>query len=272
MKRLLIWLLLVPAGLYALSLAVLFGVQRSMVFMPDPARPAVEAVGAPGLRETEVTAADGTRLLAWWLAPQPGQPVVLYLHGNAGNLSTRAPRVRRFAAPGWGLLFLEWRGYGGNPGQPSEAGFVADAKGAMAHLQALGFRPGQIVLYGESVGTGVAVQLAAAADVAALVLESPYTSIAAIAKLRMPWVPVDLLLRDPFDSLSRIGAVRAPVLMLQGGRDSVVPPSMGRALFAAANEPKQLWAAPEAGHETLMAHGAADVVVEFVQSHVAAGR
>ena len=271
MKRLLTWLL-IPIGLYGLALAVLYEVQRSMVFFPDPGRPAVEAVGVPGLRAVEVAATDGTPLLAWWLAPQPGQPVVLYLHGNGGNLGNRAPRVRRFAQPGWGLLFLEWRGYGGNPGQPGETGFVADARGAMTYLQSQGFGPARVVLYGESVGTGVAVRIAGEYPVAALVLESPYTSIAAIAKQRMPWVPVDLLLRDRFDSLSRIGAVHAPVLMLQGGRDAVVPPAMGRTLFAAANEPKQLWTAPEAGHETLMAHGAADVVVEFVRNHVAAGR
>ena len=258
------WLLGAAAGLYVLFLAGLYAVQRRMLFMPDTARPSLAQLG---VQEVAVTAADGLPLLAWWLPPGPGQPVMLYLHGNGGNLGNRRPRMRGFAGQGWGVLMLEWRGYGGNPGAPSEAGFVSDAKGAMAHLARLGFGPGQVVLYGESIGTGVAVRIASEQPVAALVLESPYTSVADLARQRMPFVPVGLLLRDPFDLLGRMDRVQAPLLVLQGARDQVVPPAMGRAVFAAAREPKQLWVAETAGHNDIMGPDALAVLTTFVRRH-----
>jgi len=134
----------------------------------------------------------------------------------------------------------------------------------MAWLAAQGVPAGRVVLYGESIGSGVAVRMAAEQPVAALVLKSPYTSVAAIAQARMWWAPVRWLIRDPFDAMRAMPAVVAPVLMLQGGRDQVVPPAMGRAMLDAAHEPKRLWTAAEAGHENLMAFGAAEVVAGFV--------
>ncbi len=254
--------------MYGVVLAGLYAVQRRMIFLPGTQRPSAAAAGVPGLRELIVPATDGVPLLAWYRPPQPGQPTLLYLHGNGGTLDHRAPRARRFGKTGWGLLFLEWRGYGGNPGHPSETGFRHDAEGAMAELARLGVPAAQVMVYGESIGTGIAVPVAAGHGVAALILESPYTSIAAIAAARMPWVPVDWLLRDRFDSLSRIAAVQAPVLMLQGAQDTVVPPAMGQALFDAAPEPKQLWTAALGRHEDLMQHGAGEAVLAFVAARV----
>jgi hypothetical protein len=215
-----------------------------------------------------VHTADGLDLLAWFAPPaDAAQPVVLYLHGNGGNIAYRSIRFVQMSHLGWGVLLLEYRGYGGNPGTPSEAGLYADARAGYAALRALGIQASRILLWGESLGTGVAVRLATEVDVGAVLLESPYTSITAVAQRQFPLVPVGWLLRDRFDLLGRIGAVRAPVLVMTGGRDVTVPPAMGQTVFAAANEPKVLWLAADAGHNDLGAAGALDVVQRFVRQH-----
>jgi len=183
-------------------------------------------------------------------------------------ISRTAERVQRFAREGYGVLMVEYRGYGGNPGTPSEQGLYRDAAAAMAFLADAGIDPRRLVLYGESLGSAVAVQVAAEREVAAVVLESPFTSIAAAAQYHYPYVPAALLVLDRFDSLSRIGRVGAPVLMLQGGRDDVVPARFGDELYAAAREPKERWSAADAGHEDLARFGALDAVVAFIERHL----
>ena len=250
--------------LYLLVVLALHAGQRRLLFMPDPSRPDLGPARSLGARAETLRTTDGLALLAWYLPPPAGRPVILYLHGNGGNLANRIPRLLAFAKAGWGVLMPEYRGYGGNPGEPSAEGFDLDARAAAAFLDTAGIPPARRVLYGESIGTGVAVRLGAEHPIGALILESPYTSITAIARRRFPFVPVGLLLRDPFDALSRIDQVRAPLLVLQGTRDSIVPPDLGRALFDAAPEPKQLWVAPLAGHNDLMQHGAFPVIAGFV--------
>ena len=194
---------------------------------------------------------------------------MLYLHGNGGNIAFRAARLQRFAQLGWGALMPEYRGYGGNPGVPSEAGLAMDARAALDALGRMGVAPERMLLWGESLGSGVAVRLAAERPVAALLLESPFTSVAALACRRFPFVPVGVLLEDPLDALSRIASVRTPLLVMQGDRDDVVPPEMGRALHAAAAEPKELWHAPDAGHNDLAPFGAVETAAAFVRRWVA---
>ena len=265
-RALLTGLLALPLLAYAGVVATLYASQRSLEFEPDDIRPDIADAAVPGLRAVWITTADGLRLLAWYRPALPGQPVLAYFHGNGGSIADRIPRLRRFAQTGWGLLFLDYRGFGGNPGSPSEQGFYSDARGAMAFLRAAG--PAPLVVYGESVGTGVAARIASEQPVAALVLESPYTSVAEIAQERFWYVPVRWLSRDPFELLPLMRDVHAPVLVMQGGRDDIVPPAMGQAVFAAAHEPKQFWAAPDVDHYDLMDHGAAEVTIRFVQQHV----
>ncbi|HEX4695021.1 alpha/beta hydrolase, partial [Sphingomonas sp.] len=199
--------------------------------------------------------------------PREGRRVIAYFHGNGGNIAYRADRLMRFARDGFGVLMPEYRGYGGNPGTPSEAGLFADGHASLDFLRGEGIAGKRLVLYGESLGSAVAVEMAATVQIGALVLESPFTSIAAVAQHHYPFVPAKLLVLDRFDALSRIGQVRAPLLVLQGGRDPVVPPHFGDALFAAAMEPKERWFAPEGGHEDLARFGALDAVVDFIARH-----
>jgi fermentation-respiration switch protein FrsA (DUF1100 family) len=253
---------------WAVAALGLYLAQRRMIFHPDPSRVSVEAVGL-GMTEIALRLPDGRDMLAWYLPPRrPDRPVVAYFHGNAGNLSDRVARARTFAGVGWGVLMPEYPGYGGNPGDPSEASFEAVGRAALDRLDTLGI-PGRLVaVYGESIGTAVATIASAGRPCAALLLEAPFTSITDIARRRFPWLPVALMLRDPFDQAARIGAVRCPVLVMQGDRDDIVPPDLGRALFALAPEPKQLWIAKGGGHADLAAYGALDVAIGFVEQAV----
>jgi uncharacterized protein len=177
--------------------------------------------------------------------------------------------MARFAEAGLGVLLLEYRGYGGNPGAPSETGLYTDAAAALDFLlQHKGVPVNRLVIYGESLGSGVAVHMAAGREIGALILEAPFTRLADAASYHYPYVPVSVLLRDRFDSLSAIGRIRAPILILHGKRDRVVPVRFGHALLAAAPEPKEGWFSPEASHEDLARHGALDAVFDFIRRRV----
>lgn len=254
-------------GLLIAAAATLWALQGRLIYFPtrEPP-PAPEALGLTGVETTRLRTSDGLSLLAWRLpSATEAAPVIIFLHGNAGSLAHRASRVRQFQREGWGAILVEWRGFGGNAGEPREAGLLADAEAALGLLRAEGVAAGRIVLWGESLGTGVAVRLAAERpdDVAAVVLESPYTSLLALAGWHYPWAPARLLLRDRYDILSRIGTVRAPILVIHGGRDEVVPAAMSRAVAAAATA--TLWEAPQAGHMDLTAAGAPAVAAAFLR-------
>ncbi len=262
------WGLAALALLLALGLGAVRLLEDHLVYVPDRTPPRLEGPGLERVRAGSVTTADGLRLLTWRMPPlRADAPVILYLHGNGGNLGDRRRRLARFAGLGWGALMVEWRGYGGNPGRPSEAGLLRDARAALAALQAEGHGQGRIVVWGESLGTAVAVSLAAEQPDAlgALVLELPFTSLADLAALHFPWVPAPrLLLRDRYDSLSTMPRVTAPTLILAGGQDRLTPPAMAEALADAATVPVERWVAPGAGHEDLATAGGLDVVLAFL--------
>lgn len=266
----LLWIVGIPVISYVAMLSYLFLFQRQLLYFPDRSHPFLAGLPQLGVREVALQTADGLSLSAWFLPPPDGAPAIAYFHGNGGNIAYRADRLMRFARAGYGVLLVEYRGYGGNPGSPSEAGFTADADAACEFLGRQGIVGERLVLWGESLGSAVAIRLAATQKIAALILESPFTSIAAVAQYHYPLVPAGLLVWDRFDALSRIGEVTAPILFLQGGRDSVVPPRFGQQLFDAAPGPKQHWFAADAGHEELARFGALDAAVEFINHHAGA--
>lgn len=246
----------------------LYFFQRRLLYRPGRTRPELADLATLGVREVETTTADSLTLFSWYLPPCAGRPVIAYFHGNGGHIGYRAERLHRFAQGGYGVLLAEYRGYAGNPGLPCELGLFADGQAALDFLGRAGITPADIVLWGESLGSGVAVYLAAEREVAGVILEAPFTSVAAAAQHHYPFVPAAMLVHDRFDSLARIGGVTAPLLVLHGERDMIVPVRHGRALLDAATAPKEGWFAPEAGHETLAQFGALEVAVSFIERRV----
>lgn len=249
---------------YALLVGLLFAFQRQILYLPDRNRPDLALAAVPRLTEVEIATADGLKLLSWYRPPLGDAAVIAYFHGNGGHIGYRARRLREEFDPAWGVLILGYRGYGGNPGRPSEAGLIEDGRAALRFLDDQGIARGRLVLYGESLGTGVAVALAAESAAGALILESPYTSIVDAARAHYPFVPVDWLLLDRFDSLERAAKVTLPVLILIGEQDRVIPPALGRRLAAALPGPTAIRAFPTAGHEDIYAHGGGQAVRQFL--------
>ena len=242
----------------------LYANQRRMLFLPDSERISPQQARLSGVSEEVIPTPDGEQLVAWWAPPQPGKPVILYFHGNGGNLASRAGRMQLFQQAGFGALMLADRGYSGSTGTPSETALVADAMLAFDRLVTRGVPAGRIVVFGESLGTGLAVQVAAGRAAGGLILDSPYTSLVDVAAGRLPWIPVRWLMSDRFDSFSAIGTVRAPLLVIHGDQDEVVPYELGARLFAAANEPKRMLTLPGAGHVTPLRDGPWPTVRAFV--------
>lgn len=262
-------ILILAVGAYVLVVGLVFLGQRRLMYHPGGMAGAPADAGLPDAGEVRVSTADGVELRSWYLAPPPGRPVILYLHGNAGTIADRAFKARLFARRGFGVMLAEYRGYGGNPGDPTEAGLYADARANLAWLADRGHDPANIVVYGESLGTGVAVQAAlelalAGTPVRALVLEAPFTAMADAAGVHYPWLPTGLLTRDRYDSSAKIGAVRCPVLIIHGSADRVVPQDQGMRLFALAAEPKTSAWLPGAGHGDVYDFGAGEVILDFL--------
>lgn len=257
------------AALYGSLVGALYLFQRDLLFLPDTSRPSLSRATVPGLVEVELQTADRLMLRAWSVPAKAGRPTLLYVHGNGGNIGHRAERAGLLAAPGNGVLLVEYRGYGGNPGRPSEEGFHADAEAGLAFLVGNGVAPSQTILYGESLGSAVAVRLAAesaarGSPVAGLILESPFTSIAEVAQHHYPYVPARHLVKDRFDAASRIEMVKAPLFVMHGEQDRVVPFRFGRALYEAAAEPKRGWFPLSADHYTIFDGEALRRVLAFV--------
>ncbi|HEV7997927.1 MAG TPA: alpha/beta hydrolase [Stellaceae bacterium] len=242
----------------------LYLIQRRLLYHPGLTRPALGDLAVLGVREVTLTTADGLSLFSWFLPPGAGRPVIVYFHGNGGHIGYRTERLRRLAREGYGVLLAEYRGYAGNPGTPCEAGLHADGAAALDFIAGEGIAPDRTVLWGESLGSGVAVELAARRRVAAVILEAPFTSVAAAAQHHYRFIPAAMLVRDRFDSLSRIGRLNAPVLILHGERDRIVPVGHGRALLEAAAAPKEGWFAAEGGHQNLAQFGALDAAIAFI--------
>ena len=257
------WIALTAALGYAGLLALMYFAQRSLMYFPDPARKPPASVGLMQAEEVTLDTSDGERLLAWHVPPRDGKPVVLYFQGNGGGLDLRANRFRNLVSDGTGLLALNYRGYGGSSGRPTEAGLIADAQTAHAFATSR-YAPERLVLWGESIGTGVAVALAAERPVARVLLESPYTSTADVAASIYPFVPVRLLMKDQFRSDERIARVTAPVLILHGALDRIIPIRFGERLFELVRGPKQFIRLPQAEHNDHEQFGALEKVRPFI--------
>jgi fermentation-respiration switch protein FrsA (DUF1100 family) len=251
----------IAAACYLGFAALMYVVQRSLMYFPETVRTAPAAAGLPQAQEVVLDTTDGEKVIVWHVAPRGEQPVVLYFHGNGGSLRLRVDRFQRIAAAGVGLVALSYRGYGGSSGKPTEQGLINDARAAYAFAAE---RYPRIALWGESLGTGVAVALAAEKPVIRLVLDAPYTSALDLARANHWYLPVRLLMKDQFRSDERIARVKAPVLIMHGEVDQIIPIAYGERLFAMIQGPKQFARFPGGYHVDLDRHGGAEVALKFL--------
>jgi len=249
--------------LYLGMAAILYYAQRAMMYFPETIHMTPAQAGLPEAAEVTLTTSDGERILAWHVAPSDGKPVILYFHGNGGSLRYRAGRFRQLMRDGIGLVAVEYRGFGGSSGSPSEAGLIADAEAGYAFAAAR-YEAQRLVAWGESLGTGVAVALAAEKPVGRVILEAPFTSAAAVAATRYWYLPVRLLMKDQFRSDEHIGKVTAPVLILHGVRDHIIPYAMGEQMFDLTKAPKHIVRFLDGDHEDLDANGALHAIGRFL--------
>ena len=240
---------------YAAILVAAYLGQRRLMYFPDRAYTRPAEVGLMDVEERVLKTPDGARVITWYGKAQPGKPTLLYFHGNAGSLAVRAERIRRFMNEGWGVCMMSYRGYSGSKGSPTETANVADARLAYGALVQDGVDPASIILYGESLGSGVAVRLATERPTGGLILDAPYTSILEVAEQAYPFLPVRHFLKDRYESRNYIGQVRTPLLILHGELDPVIPVAMGRELLQLANEPKRLVIFPFAGPSDIYVDG-----------------
>lgn len=248
-------------GLLALIVPTL---QRHLMYFPDTTYYKPGQAGLSDVAELALETTDGARVFAWYAKAKPGQPTILYFHGNAGSLESRVARIEKYMARGLGVFMMTYRGFGGSSGEPSEAANVADAMLAYNTLAASGVDPLDIIVYGESLGTGVAVQVAAEKRVGGVVLDAPYTSMVDLAALHHPYIPGRWFMTDRYETRAHIGQVTAPLLVIHGEKDSIVPIEMGREIYSLASGPKTLKTFPDAGHDDHYKFGSYDALYAWI--------
>jgi fermentation-respiration switch protein FrsA (DUF1100 family) len=253
-------LLVIAVIAYGMAAGFMYLNQRSFIFVPTGVLSEPADKGLENVSVETVPMADGTRVTVWQAEPaRAGAPTVLYFHGNSANVSSRWKRFKQILDSGFGLYAPSYRGYAGSEGEPSEAALISDG---LEHFDRAAAAGSPLIVHGESLGTGIATAVVAERPEARLlVLEAPYTALVDIAKADYPWLPVDLLMKDPMPTRERIGKVDAPVLILHGTVDRIIPVEHGRRLFEFAKDPKVLKIVEGAGHSDLWSNGLWEAVL-----------
>jgi len=246
-------LIALPIAVYLLVVCALYLGQRRLLFLPRRDAAAATAPSA-WMTALRTEAQDGVAVRHWLAPAPPGRPVAVLFHGNGGAAGDLLPWAEALRHEGYGVVLADYRGYSGNPGAPSESGLYADARALLSALNRSGIADRDLVLFGWSLGSGVATEMALEHPARALVLLAPFDSAVDVAARHYPWVPVRMLMWDRFDNRGKIAQVHAPVLIIHGEADDIVPVQRGRELFAAAREPKQLQVLPQIGHWIDPAH------------------
>ena len=262
--RALLWLI----GLYVMLVICMTVFQRQFAYAPAQEDPSPGTYGAAHMQEVTYTNAAGIELEGWYKAPErKGAPVIVFFHGNAGHLGTRAYKSVPYTDAGYGFLFAGYRGYSGNSGKPTEQGLYQDARAALDWVRER-HRENPLIYYGESLGTAVAVHTATQyKSPAAIILEAPFTNAVDVGRYRYFFLPVDWLLWDRYDSLAKILELQSPLLVYHGTEDTIIPFEMGQALFVAAPEPKTLIRIEDAGHNDIFSANVAGKVIAFLKRH-----
>lgn len=258
---------LIVLAIYCAVVFVVWLGQRKLLYVIDASRIPPAEAGLVNVSERMLPTPDGQKLVTWQAKAKPGRKTILYFHGNAGTLAMRSERVRQFVDDGYGFLMMAYRGYSGSTGRPTEKANEADALLVYDYLRAEGVAAKDIIVFGESLGSGIAVKVASKRPVRGVVLDAPYTSITELAASIYPFLPVRQLILDPYESDRVIAQINAPLLVLHGALDRVIPATMGKRLFELAKDPKKIVVFPNGNHTDLFSsHGAYDVVTRWQAS------
>jgi uncharacterized protein len=255
---------LLALALYAAIVAFFYVSQSALLYPAGREKIGAREAGLPDFEDVTLETEDGERIVGWYKPAQPGRATLLYFHGNGGSLLNRRDRAKLLTEGGRGLLIVSYRGYSGSTGTPSEAGLRIDARTAYAWLAARA-PVERLVLYGESLGSGVAVRLATEKPIAGLILDAPFTSAADVAGHHYWYLPV-WLLRDQYRSIDRIHELKSPLLVIHGDRDGVIPIALGERLFAAAPGPKRFVTLPGVDHVSVLEAGGLGPVRAFLDA------
>jgi len=242
---------LVGAVVALVLMGLVWTFQRHLIYLPAPTPGPTAAEAIPGARDVVLQTSDGLRLSGWWVPA--GEPVrdvaVLVANGNAGNRAARAPLAHALSERGLSVLLFDYRGFGGNPGRPTEDGLARDVRAAREFLlDRAGFPPNRVLYYGESLGAAVVTELATEHPPAGMLLRSPFVDLASVGQTHYPFLPVETLLRDRYPVAEQIAQVRVPVTVLYGDQDSIVPPDQSRAVAEQAPELQRLVGIADADH------------------------
>ena len=259
------------AGVYCAVLVLMYVGQRHLMYQPGKVLPPVNQTLIPDAVVETVASDDGLALVSWFLPPSNDMPVVVYFQGNAATIADRDYKVAPWHEAGYGIWLVGYRGFGGNPGSPTEDGLYADARASLGALADKGIGPNRIILYGESLGSGIATQIAKeladqGTPARGVVLEAPFTAMGDAAQDHYPFLPARLLVKDIYDSLTKISSIGTSLMIVHGDRDRVVRQDHGRRLFAAAQHPKTALWIKGAAHNNLYDFGAGDQVAKFFKS------
>lgn len=259
-------ILIISCIIFCIISILLYFFQRRLIYFPTRQTPELSKYNASDMSIVSLKTADNIVLKSWYKPSTNNSSTVLYLHGNGGHVGHRMAIVRQLLNAGIGVFLLEYRGYGGNDGSPSEQGFYEDGRAAVKFLHGKGIKNNQLVLYGESLGTGVATKLASENSICALILQSPFTSLASLARYHYPWIIIKP--SDLFNSLAHIQKNSAPLLILHGKLDPIVPYKEGVAIYKQATHPKKMRSFDDKKHDDLwQAPYFYEEVIHFIQSN-----
>ena len=255
---------------YLVLLTVMYFGQRHLMYQPGVLMGSPETYGVPEMKVLTLSGRDKTKLSSWLHIPYNDEFVIIYFHGNAGSIGDRASKIMPYLEAGFGVVLAGYRGFEGNPGSPTEIGLYEDAATVLEHLEQLGVPSERWVLYGESLGTGVATEMASRyaskqRPVASLILEAPFTSMVDAASEHYPYIPVRFLVHDKYDSISKITAIETPLLVVHGTDDRTIPQKLGLRIFDLAKEPKRSLWVEGAGHNNLYDFGVADQIIQYIR-------
>ena len=264
-------ILITIAVVYLAVLVLMYVAQRQLMYQPGKMLPPASQTEIPDAITETTTTDNGLALASWYLPPADGMPVIVYFQGNAATIADRDYKAAPWHKSGYGVWLVGYRGFGGNPGSPTEDGLYADARAVLAVLEGRGIGPDNVILYGESLGTGVATHMAKeladqGTPARGLILEAPFTAMGDAAQDHYPFLPARWLVKDAYDSLAKISSIKTPLMIVHGDRDRVVRQQHGRRLFAAAQRPKTALWIKGAAHNNLYDFDAGKQIGRFFES------